>query len=222
MRLSSIVYENFYPDPFAVRNRVLKQEFYPPDYLENIIRVEGMESDEVYEISKIGNFCGERTIRATKILPEEDEHTKNFVKNVCKFNDDTKLEVETYFTMQLGEHDLVNKSIHQDTDPIMAIVVYLTPNPEPASGTIFYAHKKTNWNGVNNDRVPDRAFADIYPDKRADQNKSNFQVESIVGNVFNRIVLYDSKLLHAPGTCFGKTKEDCRLTQTSFIFKVAQ
>ena len=222
MRLNSVVYENFYPDPFAVRNRILKQKFYPADYLQDVVKVEGMDSDDIYEISKIGNFCGERTIRATNILPEEDNHTKNFVKQVCKFNDDTKLQVETYFTMQLKEHDLVNKNIHQDTEPIMAIVVYLTPNPKPTSGTIFYAHKKTNWNGVNKDRVPEKAFMDMYPEKRQDQNKFNFEIESIVGNVFNRIVLYDSKLLHAPGTCFGKNKEDCRLTQTSFIFKLAE
>ena len=221
MRLNSIIYENFYPDPFAVRNKVLKQKFYPANYLEDTLKVEGMDSDDIYEISKIGNFCGERTIRATNILPEEDKHTINFVNQVCKFNDTTKLQVETYFTLQTEEHDLVNKSIHQDTDPIMAIVVYLTPKPEPYSGTMFYSHKKTNWNGINQDRPPDRAFKDIYPENRNDQNKDNFHVESVVGNVFNRIVLYDSKLLHAPGTCFGKTKEDCRLTQTSFIFKLA-
>ena len=97
-----------------------------------------------------------------------------------------------------------------------------SPNPEPNSGTIFYSHKKTNWNGVNKDRPPERSFEDMYPEHRQDQNKNKFDIESIVGNVFNRAVLYDSKLLHAPGTCFGKTKEDCRLTQTSFIFKVAQ
>ncbi len=221
MRLNSIIYENFYPDPFAIRNKVLKQQFYPADYLQDTIRTEGMESDDVFEISKIGNFCGERTIRATNILPEADDYTKRFVKQHCNFSDNTKLETETYFTLQTEEDDLINKSIHQDTDPIMAIVVYLTPNPKPNSGTIFYSHKKTNWNGINNDKVPDRAFKDIYPENRQDQNKDNFNVESVVGNVFNRIVLYDSKILHAPGTCFGKTKEDCRLTQTSFIFKLA-
>jgi len=222
MRLNSIIYENFYPDPFAIRNSILKQKFYPPDYLQDTVRVEGMDSDDIVEILKIGNFCGERTIRAKKILPEANDYTCNFVKQHCQFSDDTKLEAETFFTIQTGEHDLVNKSIHQDTDPVMAIVVYLTPNPKPDSGTIFYAHKKTNWNGVNKDRPPDRAFEDMYPEKRQDQNTSNFTVESIVGNVFNRAVLYDSKLLHAPGTCFGKNKEDCRLTQTSFIFKVTQ
>ena len=154
-------------------------------------------------------------------MPEEDKHTINFVNQVCKFNDDTKLHVETYFTLQTAEHDLINKNIHQDTDPIMAIVVYLTPNPKPNSGTIFYSHKKTNWNGINNDKVPDRAFNDIYPENRQAQAQDNFDVESVVGNVFNRMVLYDSKILHAPATCFGKSKEDCRLTQTSFIFKIA-
>ena len=221
MRMNSIIYENFYPDPFAVRNKVLKQQFYPADYLQDTVRAEGMESDDIYEISKIGNFCGERTIRAKKILPEEDEYTSNFVKQVCKFGDNTRLETETYFTFQTGEHDLINKSIHQDTDPVMAIVVYLTPNPKLDSGTLFYSHKQTNWNGINNDKVPDRAFKDIYPENRQDQDKSNFNVESVVGNVFNRMVLYDSKLLHEPATCFGKSKEDCRLTQTSFIFKIA-
>jgi len=222
MRLNSIVYENFYPDPFAVRNKVLKQQFYPADYLQNTVMVEGMDSDDIYEISRIGNFCGERTIRATNILPEENKHTINFVNQVCKFNDKTKLHVETFFTLQTAEHDLIDKTIHQDTDPIMAIVVYLTPSPGVDSGTIFYSHKKTNWNGVNKDRTPDRAYEDMYPERRQDQNKDNFNVESIVGNVFNRIVLYDSKLLHAPGICFGKSKEDCRLTQTSFIFKLAE
>ena len=221
MRLNSIIYENFYPDPFLIRNKLLKQEFYPADYLHDTIRTEELDNDDVVEIGKIGNFCGERTIRASKILPEADEYTRTFVNQYCKFSDETKLEVDTYFTLQTKDHDNVNKSIHQDTDPIMAIVVYLTPNPKPNSGTIFYSLKKTGWNGINKDRVPDLAFKDMYPANRQDQNKDNFEVDSVVGNAFNRIVLYDSKLLHAPGTCFGDTKEDCRLTQTSFIFKLA-
>ena len=97
----SIIYENFYPDPFAIRNKVLKQQFYPADYLQDTVMVEGMESDDVFEISKIGNFCGERTIRATNILPDADDYTKRFVKQHCNFSDNTKLETETYFTITL-------------------------------------------------------------------------------------------------------------------------
>ena len=68
MRLNSIIYENFYPDPFLIRNKLLKQEFYPADYLHDTIRTEELDNDDVVEIGKIGNFCGERTIRASNCL----------------------------------------------------------------------------------------------------------------------------------------------------------
>jgi len=216
MRLQSLTYEGFYKDPIAIRNKVLEHEFYPPNYLDNIPRTEGLDSDLVYEISKIGNFCGVRTIRVEAILPELNEYTNDIIKKVC--NLPFKLQIESYFTLQTI-NDEINKSIHQDNAPILAGIVYLTPNPAPNSGTVFYKHKVTGWHGLNQEKIPNMAIEDMQPTTRENQIISNFEEYGSIANCFNRMILYDSNVLHRPGNFFGNNKITGRLTQAIFVYK---
>jgi hypothetical protein len=41
-----------------------------------------------------------------------------------------------------------------------------------------------------------------------------------IENVFNRLVMYDSKITHRPEGCFGTTVDDARLTLTFFVNKL--
>ena len=147
MRLNSIIYENFYPDPFLIRNKLLKQEFYPADYLHDTIRTEELDNDDVVEIGKIGNFCDERTIRASKILPEADEYTRTCVNQYCKFSDETKLEVDTYFTLQTKDHDNVNEQeIDGDKDDLYDKAVDIIKSEGKASTSFLQRKLQIGYN----------------------------------------------------------------------------
>ncbi len=216
MRLNTIIYEEFYKDPAAVRSEVLQQDFYPANYLDDIVRAEGLDNDLVFHLSQIGNFCGKRTINAKENLVHLHTYTLDIVKQICNFQ--FPIEINSFFSLHTEEDINKNNSIHQDKDPIMAGIVYLSPIPIIGSGTYFYQHKKSKWTGLNYDKCPQSAFPDMYPNKREDQNINNFQEFGYVENMWNRLVLYDTNAIHKPGKMFGTDKNTGRLTQTFFVY----
>jgi len=216
MRLNTIIYEEFYKDPAAVRSEVLQQDFYPANYLDNIVRTEGLDNDLVFHISQIGNFCGKRTINAKENLVHLHTYTSDIVKQICNFQ--FPIEINSFFTLQTEEDINKNNCIHQDNDPILAGVIYLTPNPILGSGTYFYRHKESNWTGLNSKEYPELAFKDMHPYNRSDQDISKFEEFGYVENMWNRLILYDAKVLHMSGKMFGTDKNTGRLTQTFFVY----
>lgn len=219
MRLNTIVFEEFYDNPEEVRNKVLQQDFYPPFYLDNIPRTEALDSDLVYWVSQIGYFSGKRTINVKVNMPELQEYTEDKIKKICNFP--FEIDVHNYFTYQTI-HDSGTTSIHQDTEPIMAGVIYLAPTPVLGSGTYFYRHKESNWTGLNSDEYPALAFEDMHPYHRSEQDQTKFEDFGYVENMWNRMILYDSDLLHKPGKYFGTDLQTGRLTQTFFVYKTGE
>ena len=91
-----------------------------------------------------------------------------------------------------------------------AAMIYLTPNAPYQCGTSFYAHRET---GVRHesDFNSDVAFSGGFYDK------TKFELVDTVGNIFNRLVIFDAKCLHAASEYFGTTIEDSRLFHIFFF-----
>jgi hypothetical protein len=83
-------------------------------------------------------------------------------------------------------------------------VLYLNPNPPKQSGTLIVKYNKDN--------IQDR---DIPFNDRYDRNK--WKVIDIIGNVFNRLVLYRSSQCHGANNYFGTDINDGRLIQIFFF-----
>ena len=101
--------------------------------------------------------------------------------------------------------------VHHD-DTRWAGVLYLTPDAPIKSGTSFYRHAKTKVSIWTADSEVD------YNKSDEATNLDNWEQINFVGNVYNRLVLYNGFSYHRsllPG--FGKTKEDGRLFQTFFF-----
>ena len=93
-------------------------------------------------------------------------------------------------------------------------VLYLTPDAPVESGTSLFRAKKTGaMNGF------DAAYGDTYPTGHLDP--SVFDCVDVVGNVYNRLILFDSRMIHAASSYFGNTKENGRLFQL-FFFDLGQ
>jgi hypothetical protein len=114
---------------------------------------------------------------------------------------------------------------HYDSQ-LYAAVVFLTPNAPPETGTSFYRHKKETWltKDPSDYQIWDnenhlQTFHDNIMGTEDDDFLDSTKWEEIdrVGNVYNRFVLWDAKLIHSATTYFGKSKENGRLFHMFFF-----
>jgi len=138
-------------------------------------------------------FEGIRT-NNLKILNNE------FYNSVCKkiiqiyySKDINEFDANLFFHQTSQEDELdsqwINDKVHRDIESIVAGIVYLSPNAPIECGTRTYVN-------VNNTFVPD----------------------IIMGNVYNRLILYPAKNFHSASNFFGKVKnKDNRLVLLFFL-----
>lgn len=104
--------------------------------------------------------------------------------------------------------------IHADQTTNYAGVVYLTPDAPPSSGTSFYQHIPTGLRFY-----PPTAELQQQCDHDS-QDYTKWVKLDTVANIFNRIILFDSRQYHASDPYFGDSLANARLFQT-FFFNVA-
>jgi hypothetical protein len=197
----TIVVDNFYQDPDLVRKFALDQEFFKGER---------------------GSWPGIRTELLHRI---DNDFFKVFSKKMWElikpygFMD--IVELQTGF--QLIDETYGRGWVHDD-DPSMTVagVVYLSPNSIEGSGTTIY-NDAPDFNGevyselfMNDVLVASAEERAQFAKYRAEQ-VSHFKPNTIVDNVYNRLVLFDSRCWHSADNFFGTTKEDTRLTQVFFI-----
>lgn len=197
-----IVIDDFYQNPWAVRNYALtKSQYMSVDQLDvefaGTESLRGFYSDEV--TNKIQNALGKQI----------DVNPKNFSYGVFS---------KTYAS------DEVKKTIHLDGSDWTA-VLYLSRPEDCRGGTVFYEHKNWGWSEIPDEETLQSHGYLSREDfinkglKPCSQNFSEWRISARVGIKFNRLVLFRSgKLFHAAEGYFGNTDDDCRLLQL-FFFK---
>ena len=97
-----------------------------------------------------------------------------------------------------------------------AAVIYLTPDAPPQGGTSFFRHRETkihhnsqiDWSTeIGNKVFNQKTFLDGSPYEKVDT----------VGNVFNRLVIFDGGLIHSGENYFGWDLESSRLFHIFFF-----
>lgn len=97
-----------------------------------------------------------------------------------------------------------------------AAVIYLTPDAPPQSGTSFFRHRETkifhntqiNWDTGEGLKVfNQKTFLDGTP----------YETIDTVGNVFNRLIIFDGGLIHSGINYFGWDLESSRLFHIFFF-----
>ena len=194
MNINLIIIDNFYNNPDETRNWALKQDF------------------------KVrGNFPGQRTLQ----VPWQEKLKQKLQIIIATAGgqithwatDDGTYNAAFQYTIESDE-----SWIHSDTGNTWAGVCYLTPDAPFSGGTGLFRHKKTGWERAprykNGKRNQNKMKKIIYPDTR-DYDK--WDMTAMVGNVYNRLVLYRGDLFHRSLDYFGKDKNDGRLFQTFFF-----
>jgi len=93
-------------------------------------------------------------------------------------------------------------------------MLYLTPGAPFQYGTTLYAqrytkarsYRQTGWNA---------SWEGIPGDPHLDG--SDFEPVDVLGNVYNRLVIFDAACIHSSSGYFGTVKENCRLWQMFFF-----
>jgi hypothetical protein len=82
-------------------------------------------------------------------------------------------------------------------------IIYLTPDAPVSSGTSIFRHKESNL---------------CHLEKMKNSNDySKWEIVDNIGNVFNRLLLFDSQLYHASSEYFGTDINNSRLFQVFFF-----
>lgn len=89
-------------------------------------------------------------------------------------------------------------------------VLFLTPDAPVQTGTSFFRSKHTKKMKVEKDER-NIVFRNGFYDS------TEFDKVDTVGNVYNRLVLFDAQTIHAASEYFGTTKENGRLFQLFFF-----
>jgi len=98
---------------------------------------------------------------------------------------------------------------HHDSQEY-AGVLFLTPDAPPQTGTTFYRSKHTK-----EMKVADKDHGTVFQNGFLDPTA--FDVVDVVGNVYNRVVLFDAKFIHAASCYFGTELKNGRLFQLFFF-----
>lgn len=106
-----------------------------------------------------------------------------------------------------------------------AATLYLTPDPPACAGTTLYKSRRHNGRTVQEviaryEKTGFRPDAktverEMYENKLLD--RTAWEVVDVFGNVYNRLVVWDAKLVHAASDYFGHSKETGRLFQMLFF-----
>jgi len=89
-------------------------------------------------------------------------------------------------------------------------VLFLSPDAPLDTGTKFWRSKSTMTRNA-----PSEKRAQIFEGGYYDMTK--FEVVDTVGNVFNRLVLFDAQQIHSATQYFGNSKHSARLFQIFFF-----
>ena len=188
MRVNSLVIDDFYTNPYEVREFALEQDF----------NVEG-------------NFPGYRT------LPFANDSIKETIGDILRpfAGEITWWEGEYTGSFQYttSEH---RSWIHSDSYTDWAGVLYLTPDAPVTAGTGIFRHKKTglmtwDFESHRNDEY------DPESPMETTRDYTKWDMVDRFGNVFNRLILYRGNNFHVSLDYFGKDINDGRLFQVIFF-----
>ena len=205
------VVDDFYPNPDEIRKKALRLDFW-----------RGLSKKQKAKIFHPGH----------RAIPNRQWWWENRIYLRNRWKDIANVQVHDFESMKsscafnLGFKEKQNRFnwLHSDAqfEPntcMYACVIYLTPNPPPntgtlllesASGSIYDETKQGKW------KKEDTTFKGNFWDNPVSEE---YKVHTRVENRYNRLVMYDARMLHAPEDAgFGDSKETARLTQIGFWY----
>ena len=181
------IVDNFYDNPDEIRKFALEQEF----------------GDE----SVITGFVGRRTFNQFLFPGLKEAFESVMGKKITKWEE---YGMNGRFQICWSGERLV---YHCD-EQMWGGMIYLSPNAPYQCGTTLYADKK-NRARTYYDPGWDEYWGNTPGDCHLD--RTPFEPVDVLGNVYNRLVIFDASCIHSASEYFGTNKENARLWQMFFF-----
>lgn len=181
------IVDNFYEDPDQVRQFALSQEFVEGGFGRGFI---GRRTEQQFLFPGLKEKFEE--IMGMKITAWE-EHGMNGRFQNC--------------------HSGEPLVYHCDSQK-WGGMLYLSPNAPYQCGTTLYAHKQTRARTYY-DNGWDAAWTDVPGECHLDG--THFEPVDVLGNVYNRLVIFDASAIHSASEYYGTVMENSRLWQMFFF-----
>ena len=189
-----IIVDNFYDNPHETRDFILTQEF-----------------------SVKGNFPGKRSSSyATEELKNIIQHyVEPFGGKITEFRmpkPDGSDAQDVYNGAFQYTTSRDRSWVHIDGYNNWAGVVFMTPDAPVTSGTAFYRFHDMTSCALDMELLKNKSETD-----RFSQDMTKWELVDRVGNVFNRLILFDSNRFHMSMDYFGDALDNGRLFQVFFF-----
>ena len=184
---SLIIVDNFYNNPMDTRNYILSQDF---------------------EVR--GNYPGQRTLSFA--TPELKETIQKYVMPFAGKITDFPMDKGSYNGAFQYTTSRDRSWVHVDGFNNWAGVLFLTPDAPLSSGTAFYQFCDGTISEDDQKYTQSKEETD-----RFSQDMTKWTQVDKVGNVFNRLILFNSKNYHMSMDYFGDNKYNGRLFQVFFF-----
>ena len=153
-----------------------------------------------------GNYPGKRT------KSHISKGTKKYIQDIVEFHTKSTIShwPENDYNGAFQYTTQQDRSwYHVDPTTNWAGIIYLTPNAPLSGGTSFYRSKIDGTMYSETTKTP--------PLKNFSQDHTKWECVDRVGNVYNRLILFNSKRYHISDDYWGQGLHDGRLFQTFFF-----
>lgn len=187
------IVDNFYEDPYAVRELALGQAYFPGE-----------------------GAVGHRTRKQFIFEGIKEKFEKIMQKKILDHTDNGHGFFDGGINGRFQTCHAGTPLVYHCDAQQFAGMVYLTPDAPPECGTSFFRHKiekirhnsEVDWENGQGSRVFNQnTFLD----------KTPYELVDKIGNVFNRLVIFDGGLIHSASEYFGWNMETGRLFHMFFF-----
>jgi hypothetical protein len=187
-----IVVDNFYKDPDFIREWAINEiKFSPSEY-----------------------HKGERAISRFSAFNTKETLEQIIGKPIYNWNHSSY--ANGIFQFCTADQPIV---YHVDNQTYAGLV-FLTPDAPASTGTAFYRSKVTGDYSFDDAKRKTMNYVRAFQGKSAEMNfydGTNFEKIDEVGNVYNRLVLFDAKNIHAATQYFGDAIDNARFFHMFFF-----
>ena len=187
------VVDNFYEDPYAVREFALQQTYFPGE-----------------------GAVGHRT-RKQFLFNGLRESFESIIKTkIPDRTDDGFGWLNEGINGRFQYCPAGTPSVFHCDNQKWAAVIYLTPDAPPQSGTSFFRHKETKI--IHNNQIDWESGQGLKVfNQKTFLDSTPYETVDTVGNVFNRLVIFDGGLIHSGVNYFGWDINSSRLFHIFFF-----
>lgn len=190
--------------PTIVREWAINQKYYT-----------AKEFSEMH--GKHTDWPGKRTLHVSDLDQSYANIVLSRIANIAVNHYGLKnISIRSYF--QLSTKDDGDSWIHQDNNVKLAAILYLNINAPLNSGTTLYHCKDVSrWESFMSNQEGYNTLKTINRIDNKRLYEELFEPKDVIGNVFNRLVLYPGTEYHKSNDYFGDTVRNGRLTQVFFV-----